>query len=86
MGFASHSGYRTSLMTLVAWSLRVSWTMKACFSVDRQRAFYFTGRTFGHTLRWCSIIPLGTLARCLSSQANTSLLARRKLTNASSWS
>ena len=34
-----------------AFNLRVSWTMKACFSVDCRLAFCFIGRTLGHTLR-----------------------------------
>lgn len=60
MGFASHSGYRTSRMTPAASSLRVSWTMKACFFVDYRLAFCFTGRMLGHTFRWCSFTSLGT--------------------------
>ena len=81
-GFANHSGYRTSQTTPASYKLRVSWTMNACFSVDCRRAFYFTGRTFGNTLRWCSIIPLGIPTRSLGSHTNTSLLAHKKLTNA----
>ena len=50
-GLANQSGYRTSRMTPAASNLRVSWTMKACFSVDCRLAFCFTGRTLGHTLR-----------------------------------
>src|SRR4051812_23471335 len=33
-GLANQSGYRTSRMTPAASNLRVSWTMKVCFSAD----------------------------------------------------
>ena len=86
MGLANHSGWYTSLMNPAANSFAISSPMALCFPSSKRCRRYFTGLEPGLIFKACSVTSLRMPGMSEGFHAKMSLLARRKLTSAPSYS
>jgi hypothetical protein len=84
-GLASHYEWWASWIKPASNNFLISSRMEFCRSTNYFQGFCWTGLALGYIFRWCSITSLGIPDICDGYQANTSILAPRKVMSANSY-